>query len=317
MAGQPGYLATASKLREVRVVIRDSSGLTAMTSIPDSRVYDNVFDIDLDTTKPVESSYGGLNWQNKKLTFSTNSSSQYTISFSSVSTITDVGGLVAVDDISMYRYVPSTPTPTPTVTNTPVTPTPTPTVTKTPVTPTPTPTITLTPSITRPISKILNSQVNVGDSACGVVGDKRLIFNIYTNGAVGAILPGRSVSTLQLNLTDWCAVGSKSNRIPLASEISLTSVYLRFMGFNGGQSFDFNIAGTFTYSSNTNSFTWNFTNNNVNSNGITSVSVDVTFDFDKLEYFANTTGINPTIIGIWNQKSLSIPAITNYTINII
>jgi len=124
MAGQPGYLATASKLREVRVVIRDSSGLTDMTSIPDSRVYDNVFDIDLNTTKPVESSYGGLNWQNKKFTFSTNSSSQYTISFSSVSTITDVGGLAAVDDISMYKYIPASPTPTPTTTPTP-TPTPT------------------------------------------------------------------------------------------------------------------------------------------------------------------------------------------------
>ena len=151
MAGQPGYLATASKLREVRVVIRDN-----LNSI----VYDSIFDIDLNTTKPVEGTYGGLNWQNKKFTFSTNSSSQYTVSFSSVSTVTDVGGLVAIDDISMYRYVPVTPTPTPTITptitKTPVTltptptptatPTTTPTVTKTPVTPTPTPTPTVTPT---------------------------------------------------------------------------------------------------------------------------------------------------------------------------
>jgi hypothetical protein len=110
MAGQPGYLATVSKLREVRVVIRDSFN---------SIVYDSIFDIDLNTTKPVESTYGGLNWQNKKFTFSTNSSSQYTITLSSVSTVTDVGGLVAVDDISMYRYIILTPTPTPTPTVTP------------------------------------------------------------------------------------------------------------------------------------------------------------------------------------------------------
>ena len=109
MAGQPGYLATASKLREVRVLIRDS-----LNSI----VYDRIFDIDLNTTKPVESTYGGLNWQNKKFTFSTNSSSQYTISFSSVSTVTDVGGLVVIDDISMYRFISVTPTPTPTITPT-------------------------------------------------------------------------------------------------------------------------------------------------------------------------------------------------------
>ena len=55
----------------------------------------------------------------------------------------------------------------------------------------------------------------------------------------------------------------------------------------------------------------------VNSNGITSVSVDVTFDFDKLQYVADSGGANPTIIGSWNQKSPSILAITNDTINII
>ena len=110
MAGQPGYLATVSKLREVRIVIRDS-----LNSI----VYDSIFDIDLNTTKPIESTYGGLNWQNKKFTLSTNSSSQYMISFSSVSTVTDIGGLVAIDDVSMYRYISATPTPTPTPTITP------------------------------------------------------------------------------------------------------------------------------------------------------------------------------------------------------
>jgi YVTN family beta-propeller protein len=130
IAGQPGYLNTASKLRETRVVIKDS-----LNNI----IYDSIFDVDLNATKPVETTYGGLNWQNRRLVFQTNANTSYSVTFYSVSTVSDIGGLAAIDNISLYDTV-NTVTPTPTTTPSPTpapttTPSPTPTPTKTPACP--------------------------------------------------------------------------------------------------------------------------------------------------------------------------------------